>query len=61
VSELITVSSSDEIGNFVPELILCTSWLEQMKILLTILQNSLQNSNTNAHSIQINSEELLCE
>jgi len=45
VSELITVSSIEEIGSLLPELSLCTSWLEQMKILLTMLQNSLQEHN----------------
>jgi len=43
VSELITVpSSTEEIGSLLPQFIFFTSWLEQMKILLTILQNSLQ-------------------
>jgi len=45
VSELITVpSSTEEIGSLLPQLIFFTSWLEQMKILLTILQNSLQEN-----------------
>lgn len=62
MSELITVSSIDEIGNLVPELILLTSWLEQMKILLTILQNSLQqHNNTNPHSIYSNSTQSIIE
>lgn len=46
VSELITVPSSieEEIGSLLPDFIFFTSWLEQMKILLTMLQNSLQDN-----------------
>lgn len=45
VSELITVPSSieEEIGNLLPDFIFFTSWLEQMKILFTMLQNSLRD------------------
>lgn len=46
VSELITVPSSieEEIGNLLPDFIFFTSWLEQMKILFTMLQNSLRDN-----------------
>ena len=34
----------EETGSLLPGLIFFTSWLEQMKIRLTMLQNSLQNN-----------------
>lgn len=57
MSELITISSSikEEVGGgLLPELIFFTSWPEQMKILLAIVQNSLQEKHTNQHGIDIN-------
>lgn len=52
VSQLITAPSSiEDIGSLLPELIF-RSWLELIKILFTVLQNSLQEENdVNQHDV----------
>lgn len=52
VSRLITVPSSiEDIGSLLPELIF-RSWLELIKILFTVLRNSLQEENDiNQHDV----------
>lgn len=45
MSELIVPSTSiEDMGSLLDELIFFTSWLEHMKILFTMLQNSLQQN-----------------
>lgn len=52
-SELITVPSPsmEDIGSFLPGLSFFTSWLEHIKILLTMLQNSLQDNYSGLRNI----------